>query len=761
MSAGLIILLLYQDGYNYDNFHTDPERIFRINTIEPREKGSTEPFATTSGPLNRFIQSKFSWIELSTSLVVFEEEMVSNNQRFSFKGKITDSNFLKIFNFQLEHGDATTVLNTPNSIVLSNELSKKLFKDENPVNKTIQIGTYGLFKISGVLRPFPGKTHFEFDALISSVQPNEVENWQNYYSTYTYIKVKPNINREESIAEMNDLVNPIYKNLSKKNGETFLKLDLQSLNEITPGYSIAHAMGKGLPRHLLLILAFMGVVVMISSMFNYTNLTLAKALGRMKEIGVRKVLGANRTHIVMQVMCEGIVISMIALLIACLFMHFFKSELSKLQVVNFFDLNLHVTSLSLVYFVLFAFLVGIAAGALPAITLSKINTISTLRKLDNIKLLKRINLNKALLILQFVFSMLFMMVVTTLHKQIRHLIDMDYGFDTSLVYNLPLQGISYELAKSKFSTIPGVEKISALDAPMGTYYGNTIKLKIKKEDVNSDVNTYSIDSELLPNLKLDLVAGENFAINSSTKEFNHQILVNELFADRYKLGKGSEVIGKVVYINDTVTATIRGVVKDYLFKPADIYLEPLVLQNVPSEWKLLNIKLSSTNTEQTISSLQSGWNEIAPGYEFKGEFYNAVIKANFTIYHDVGKVIQFFTLLGIVIGMMGLLGIIIYTVEKKQKEISIRKVVGASGYKIIVAISKSFLLLLVFGFVISIPIGVFLSRIILDNFASRISPGLNIVLPGFIILSGLALVIIGSQTIKASVSSPIKALRSE
>jgi len=762
MSASLLILLLYQDGYNYDKFHKDAALIYRVNTIATRKNSEIEPYATTPKPIGKIIKSTFTWVDNVAVLKPVNDVIIINSQRIDFKGKATDENFFNIFSFSLQSGHATTALKEPNSIILTSNLSEILFGSKNPINKTIQLGDRGVYKITGVLKPNPGKTHFEFDALLSEKSGEDtVNNWANINATYTYLKVKPNTNAEQAILAINKYAQPNYKNLAIDSRDAGYTFDLQPLPDITPGYSIANSMGKGLPSHLLWFLALMGFIVMASAIFNYSNLTLAKSFSRAKEIGVRKVMGANRSQVLFQIISEGIVLALLAFVIAIGFMMYFRAELSALQSFQFFDLNISPTLSSFIYFIIFAVLVGTIAGFIPAITISKLNPLRAIYKIENLAMFKRIGLVKTMLVVQFAFTMVFIMIITTLHKQIDFAINMDYGFSADQVYSIQLQGIPATITRSKFAAIAGVERISSMDIPIGTYSSASVKMKIHKPDEYKSVSSYSVDSEFIPTLGLTLISGKNFSYIPSVNTTNKEVIVNELFTKKYQLGNAAESVGKQIFLNDSTTATIKGVVKDFLYKPADDALKPLLLRNEPSEWRLLNVQIAPHSTEKTLAALQSAWKEIAPGYAFRGEFYKTTIQTNFAIGQDVNKIITFFTCLSVVIGIMGLLGMTIYSVEKRQKEISLRKVLGATKRDIIVTLSKGFLLLLLISFSVAIPLGFYISDLILSNFANRISAGFNIVLPGFILISLLAVITVCSQTIRAALVNPVKSLRSE
>ncbi len=760
ISAALIILLLYQDGYSYDNFHNDAKLIYRVNTIAARKNGETEPYATTPPSVSRILESQFASVDKVAAVKVLKGEIVKDNETIQFQGKIADKSFFEIFNFDLESGDKYTALQEPNSIIISSELSQKLFRNENAMGKIIQTPKNESYKVTGVLKPDLRKTHFEFEALLSPKHEEQSKgNFFDLNTTYTYIKVLPHSNPDLITKMLNQQLAPQFKILPFQSPNASYTFELQPLSEITPGYSIANGMGKGLPIHLLRFLALMGFVIMASAIFNYANLTLAKSFRRTKEIGVRKVMGATRKQIIIQVISEGILISIVALMVAFVFIIFFRSALTHLQSFQFFDLDVNITPASILYFIIFAIITGAVAGFIPAVTMSKLNPIAALHKIENLKIIKRIGLSKGLLVIQFAVSMLFIMIVTTLYKQVKFAVNMDYGFTTDQIYNVELQGIAADVAKTKFNSLQGVERISAINIPMGTYYESSVGYKVNKTNEFKKIKSYSIDENLIPNLDISLVSGKNFESNSLTNA--HQVIVNELFIKNNRLGNASEAIGKEVFLNDSTTATIRAVVKDFLFRPADETLSALILTYKPDEWKLLNIKISTNRFEQTKADLQKAWKEIAPNRAFQGELYSTTIQNNYAILKDVNKVIQFFAILGIVICLMGLTGMTIYSVEKRQKEVSLRKVLGATEKEIVFTLSKNFIGLLVKGFIISIPSGMYICNLILNNFSNRISAGLNIILPGFILLTLLAIATIGLQTFNAATANPVKSLRTE
>lgn len=393
--------------------------------------------------------------------------------------------------------------------------------------------------------------------------------------------------------------------------------------------------------------------------------------------------------------------------------------------------------------------------------MSKISPVSVLRKLESIRFFRRVGLRKALLVTQFTVSLVFILLVTVISQQIGHIMGMEYGFRTEQILNVRLQGQSPEKIIPALSVVPGVERISAASHNMGTWEDNSSDIRCSPEAEPEAIRDYFVDKNFAENLDLTFVAGENFSENAPEGQESF-LLVNEKFLERFNLGSPAEALGKQVFIGDSTRLNIRGVVKDFLFKPASYALEPMMLRNNPARWLLLNVKFAAgSDPAATLVALQRAWSQVAPDHPMESAFYDQTIRENYSSLSDILAIIAVFGLLGIVIAALGLLGMATYTVETRAKEVGLRKIMGASPLDLVLLLSRKFLVLLAIATILAIPVGWFLGTQFLNQFAYRISLGVGVLLPGVFLLFTVGALTIGSQTLRGAFANPLKSLRNE
>ncbi len=774
MGVCLFILLLVRSAYNYDKFHPEGERVFRVNTKAFRKDGGAEPYATTPFPLGAALSAGFSKVETMTRLASRANGEVSGGGKIlPIQGMFAEPSFFEVFGFSLLEGNVATALDEPFTIVLSAKSAERFFPRTESVGKTLKINGMGAFQVTGVLAEPPGKTHLEFDALVSAASiptleksgvlgPEFSQNWNDIYGTYTYIRLQ----KGATVAQTEDALTAIAKtelpNLTLESRDAGYQYYLQPLDNITPGPMLSNNLGRGLPSVLLYFLLILGGVVMLSACFNYTNLTLARALTRAREIGVRKVMGATRWQVAGQLLGEAVVTAMLALGVGWLFMKGLQPGFNSLSFTQFLDVSIEEDRWAMGWFLGFAVGVGLLAGALPALAMSRISPVSVLQGLLNLKFFKHLGLRKVLLISQFTVSLVFIILVTTVSKQIGFLMTMDYGFNSSQILNVELQGQSPEKIIPILEAVPGVERISAMSHPLGTNRDQADDVRVSSEAEKTAVRKFSVDRNFSENLKLTFVAGENFPKEAATGRRHESFaVVNETFCNKFQIGTPAEALGKQIIVGDSTRLTVRGVVKDFLFRPADSELGPLLLRNNAENWTLLNLKIAPGDPTATLVALQRAWAQAVPERPMESEFYEETIRNNYVEMRDALSIISVFALLAIVIAALGLLGMATYTVETRTKEIGLRKVLGASPQELVLLLSRNFLILLGIASVIAIPLGWFLGSQFLNVFAYRISMGLGILIPGILLLFGVGGVTIGSQAVRAALANPVRALRSE
>jgi putative ABC transport system permease protein len=698
------------------------------------------------------------------------KDVVVGDRTFNLNMFFTNSNFFSLFGFTFNAGNAAIALNEPFSIVLTKELSDKLFRNENAIGKTVNVSGVGLFTVTGVLNNFPGKTHFEFEALASfstvpalekdSIVQQTTTNWKNYYTNYSYIRLKPGVKAEQAEAELARIVVKNYKGLTQGTRDAGYHFTLQPLNAITPGPKLSNNIGKGISTGTLWAFSILALVIILSAAFNYTNLTIAKAIGRVKEIAVRKITGSNRKQIFLQIIVESVMTSLLALAVAFILLQLLIPQFSSLGFVQDLKISFTTDATAIILFVGFAALLGLIAGLLPATILSRIHPLMLMQKLQNLKLFRQMGIRKPLLVIQFTISMIFISLVLLTYKQTQYEINTNFGSSHSHIFNVQMQGIDYDKAVHEFSLIPGVEKISAVSTLMGGYSFLSDNVRVAKEKDAVTVSEYFADENYIGNFNLNLIAGENFLSNHSQQQERYAI-VNKQFVEQFKLGSPADAIVKIIFVGDSTGLIIRGVLKDFLYKPANYALDPMLVRYNPGKWSILNLNIAQENAMQTIARVKSAWKKLEPNRNFQGQFYDKEIQAIYTDSLDKVWMIAFIGILGITIACLGLLGITIFTVRSKTKEISIRKVVGASPVALFRLLTKSYINVMIIAMLLAIPISILLSSKILKEKSHHKTSNAGILLPGVLIVVLLSLLTISSQVIKAVLTNPVKGLKEE
>jgi putative ABC transport system permease protein len=771
MAVCLLLIIIIRDAHTYDRFHANADRIYRLNTEAIRKNGGSELYASSPWLVGATLVSNYSGIQASTFLYQnMTKDFKVEDRKFEQHFYFSNPDFFKVFDFSAKWGNLSTALAEPNALVLTRELSEKLFPGQDPIGKSVEIEDLGLFRITAVLNPFPGKTHLEFDALVSfaSVPLLEKEgklerakdDWKNYYLNYTYILLKPGARVIQANALLAKIAKENYSNLVLETRDAGYRFYLQALHAIVPGPMLSNNMGRALSSGQLWFFSMLAIIIIISAAFNYTNLTLAKAMGRMKEIAMRKIVGSSKRHIFFQVLLESIITSMIALGIAVLILQLLIPPFARLQFIHSANINFNLDLTLILAFIVFAILLGIVAGLLPSLFLCAVNPLVLLQKLKTIPVLRHLGLRKSLLVIQFAISIIFVCLVTILYRQTEYGININFGTKRTHIFNVFLQGHSYDIIKNEFEKIHGVEQISGISSLMGTYWDETDDVRISKEKEAVRVRQYFVDENYLGNMDLQLTAGRNFIGNHQQKKEEYAI-VNEKFVHQFNLGTPMDAIGKSIFVGDSTMLIIQGVLRDFLYKPSNYELEPLLLRYNPKSWAFLNLSIGSDHAIRTIASLESAWKKIDPYHPFDGRFYVDEIQRIFAEFRDVTWMISFIGFLGITIACLGLLGITMFAVQSKIREICIRKVVGASPLSLVRLLSGSYVQVLAIAILIATPTAAFLGYKLLEEISQRISLSFVLFIPGIALILFLSFLTVGTQTIRAALLNPVRGLRDE
>jgi putative ABC transport system permease protein len=783
MSVCLLIISIIADQKSYDQFHTKKDRIYRVITGDKNVDGMYST-ATSALALGEELSKNYIGIEEVSSLkrpiggdIIYDRKIASG------AGYFADGNLFKILDFDLLEGDPKTALQNPRSLVISKDIAENLFYNANPIGKTIKFNhnglnpmgvdhgnretSYGDFTITGVLKPIVDKTHLNFKILASlsslpalaadSILSHNPNDWNDIWNSYTYVlldKGKTQADLQVALDKVSDQFYP------KENGIP-RAYKAQSLTSITPGDPIGNETHLYVPKVVLFVLSLLCLIVMISACLNYTNLSIARSLTRAKEVGIRKVSGAGRSHIFAQFIAESVVISLVSLVFSIFFLFLLQYLFSGLIINKYLSISFDQDPKLYLIFVGFSVLVGLIAGILPSIFVSTFNPIQILKNLNNVKLFKRITLRKALLVTQFSVSLIFIISTTLIYLQTNHIFNFNYGFDQNNIVNIKLY--KTENYSRFIQAIEGNKDVLAASAcKFLPATGNQNSMQVYKSEGTKDILQVcyiDIDDKCLDVWGLQLVAGKNLPDipANSTEKF---ILINEKMVKDFNYGSPSQAIGQQVSI-DSNNVEIVGVVKDFQFLNVNQEMQPLMLRNRESEFGFVTVKLANNNFSDVIPALEKSWKQVNPNTRFDYEFFDQQLLMTHVILSNAANILMFIAFLAVFISCLGLLGMATYTAETRQKEIGVRKVLGSSVSQLIFLLSKGYMILLLIAVVIATPLAYFINNAWLEFFASRVSISPFVLLGCVFILMTISFLTVFSQIWTASRINPVKSLKSE
>ena len=769
MTVCLLLIIIVTDQYAYDNFHSDEDKIYRVVTDRLQLKEYNWETATTAYPLAEGLKDQEGIEKMAVLKKNFGGTAEWKDAQIPFEGIFANNDFLQIFNFPLAKGNQGDALSLSNAIVLTEKLASKIFGDSDPLGETIQIDEVGPFVVTGVLEEFPGKSHFDFEALASTNGLPLLEkegfllapltDWNNIYDNYIYIKT----NEEFDEANLNNFFSDAAQNNYESEGEFEYTFKLQSLADITMGPLKSNTMGFGLPSFIVYILLGLALVVLFSACFNYANLTTARAINRAKEIGVRKVIGANRKHIVIQFMVEAVIITFISFGIAAILVEYLHPALNNLFASLGAPIRFDKVNYLYLVYVGFAALTGLIAGIVPAIFFSSTNALVALRKSVNLENfgkrigLARFSIKKALVVTQFAFSIFFVITIITVYRQLHMVLTTDHGFKTENIVNVKLEGMSYETIKNEFRSIPSVQAISATTylPALGTNNGGEVQIPNTEESLF--ISYFGVGHDYLESLDIPLVAGKDFPETMPQEE--RYILINETAVERLGWEYPEEALGQLITLEEKELEVI-GVVKDYHYERMDEAIGPMCLRFMPNASNSMIVTILNKNEKQTLAQLEAAWKKHTTR-PFNYSYFKDDMKFSYAHYTAILAILGYITLIVVSLACLGLLGMVIFHIQNKTKEIGIRKTLGAEAFDITKTVTKSFLILIGISYLIAGPLAYFANNMWLKTNAYKIEFGIGTIAIGFIMVLAIVALTIGSQVYKALHINPVESLKDE
>ncbi|PWT77556.1 MAG: ABC transporter permease [Bacteroidetes bacterium] len=759
MASAIIILLWIQNEVSYDQFHEKKARIYEAWNRAIVD-GKLMSWNTTPKILARTVEKDLPEVEQATrvnwnNVFLF----IIGDKRLMIRGNHVDSNFLQMFSFPMVKGDPKTALKETYSIVITKKLATKLFGKEDAMGKVINIRNKDNFRVTGILKDIPNNTRFDFECLLPwsylrKLGPDD-DNWENN-STRTYVLLKPNVNLAAVEPKMRVLKQKYDDEAKKDNWQMFLYPI--SRWRLYSNFQNGFETGGGRITFVRLF-GIIAAFILLIACINFMNLSTARSEKRAKEVGIRKVVGAQRFSLISQFIGESILLSFLAGMIAIILVQFSLPAFNQLT-----EKSLYIPFANPLFWlaaIAFVIVTGFLAGSYPAFFLSSFQPVKVLKgtfKKANALVTPR----KVLVVLQFTFAILLIICTIIVKQQIEYAKDRQSGYDrNSLIYiylsddldkNYPL--VRNDLLQSAIAT-----SVTKTSAPLTESWSDGWGQEWEGKDPNdkTDFRRYNEDGDLGKTAGLKFIAGRDIDIHKYPTD-SLAIILNE---SALKVMKFTNPVGQLVKDNGQQWHVV-GVVKDFILESPYDPIKPMIIYGPKSWFNIIQIKLNDKNaTGQNLKAIEAIIKKYDPIYLFEYKFVDQDYATKFEDEKRTGILAGLFAGLTIFISCLGLFGLATYMAEARIKEIGVRKVLGASVTNITALLSKDFVKLVIISILIASPIAWFAMHKWLESYSYRINISLLVFVASGLLAIGISLMTVSYQAIKAAIANPAKSLRSE
>jgi ABC-type antimicrobial peptide transport system permease subunit len=755
MTVCILILLWVQDELNYDRFHENAAEICRVESNQ-EFSGRILHIYWTPHPLGPALKAEFPAIKnaaraqnLRSQLIRYQDKTFEEYDIWS-----VDPSFLKMFTFPLLKGDPNNALSGTYSVVVTEQLAKKIFGNENPIGKVLNIAQSADFTITGVLRDIPANSSLRFEMLIPYTYLDSIGQTDNNFSnnqTYTWVQLHPGIPPEDAGVKIKGFIR-------EKIPRSSMELELLPLTRVHlytySGYE------KNLAVQSVVLFSIIALLVLIIACINFMNLATARCVNRAKEVGLRKVVGAFHSQLIRQFLVEPILYSFIALGFAIaavsVFLPAFNSLAGKEISWNTANAGLLISGLAGI-----ALLTGFVSGSYPAFFLASFQPVNTLKgRLKSGK--GNAVFRRILVVVQFFISIALIIGTGVVSKQISFIKNKNLGWNKEHVVAIPVRSYSRPLLsslKTELGQITGISNMTvSTQKPSFTSWSSSgFDWEGKDPSVKVDVTYIGADDGYVDTMGMTIIRGRNFS-----KEFpadkTGSFLINEklsrLMGHENPIGKSFsfwEQKGKIV-----------GVIKDFHFQPLRRQIEPLVIKWVGLDWtNYLCLRIGPERIAETIGIVQRTWRKILPNIPFSYQFLEEDFTRIYRSEEQTGALLKIFTAMAILVACLGLFGVVSFMAEQRTKEIGIRKILGAKVSALLILMVKEFVTLIVVANLIAWPLAYFFIKNWLKNFAYQTSFDFWIFMGSGMLALVIALLTVSYQSIRAATANPVDSLRYE
>lgn len=757
----LLIILWIQDEISYDRFHKNSENIFEV--YGQLDIGNFKALTGTPLPLGKTLEKEFSGIRASAVIDESDLGVKTGGNVYKQKGFFTEPEFFEIFSFDIKTGKSDRFLTGTNEVVITESLAEKSFGTAEPMGKSLSIlvdGEYRDFIVSGVIKNFPHNSSLKCDLFLNirTIYKNEINDWGNSKKKGLFLLLK----NKNFAPELEKAFPDILKKYTDEKGYT---CKLQKLTDFHLKAVHSWVMQEDSNPVFSYVLSGIAFFVLIIACINFTNMAIGSSSARTKEIAVRKVIGAKKNELVKQYMFETMFLSFLALLTALILTVLFLPTFNILS-----DKFLSIGKLFNPYTLLTVFFItiitAVISGIYPAFVLSGFKSVDLFRK--KIRISGKNLFTKTLIVFQFSVSIFLIVVTIFLHNQYNFMLKKDLGYSPENTIVLPVSDINkypnngktvLTALKQNLLKHNNIEMVTSSTWDLVTYYSAT--LIVDKEGNQNVLINSSIDQDYIKTLNLGLLKGRNFSYEFA-EDKDESVLVNETFIRKFNiknpLGRRfSEFFGK-----QALDYKIIGILKDFHSESLHMQIRPMFLTfNAEQGYQFIYIKMKPGDFRNTLLTIKDELNKITPNIPFVYNFLDNVIREKYVMEKRWCRIINYSSVFAVLIACSGLFGLTLLTAVRRTKELSLRKILGASNVNIIKIIQRDFMVLVILANILGWPAAYFVIRKLLENFAYKIPVG-----PVPFIAAGVTAAVVASFTIatigiKITRTSPVDTLRYE
>ncbi len=771
----MLILLYVQDELSYDRFHEKSTRIYRATTHFVL-KDRIMDFASTAHVQGPMFKEEYPEVEnyvrfnsYGSRRMIRYEDVSYAEEKFIW----VDNSVFDVFSFNLIKGNPKEALTKPNMVVITEDIAEKYFGDQDPIGKNLRIHNDELYMVTGIVENIPTNSHIRPDFLASFItldlQPtgNAAADLVNNVDYYTYLLLEEGADykalEQKFVGFIEKYLSPLISSIGGS-----ARYDLQPLTSIYLHSDLENELERTGDIAYVWLFSGIGLFILLLACLNFMNLSTARSANRAKEVGLRKVVGAQRAQLIKQFIGESMILTFIAILLS-LFLVFFTLPIFN----NISGKNLAMTYLSnpVLLLGLFGFfiIVSLIGGSYPAFFLSAFRPVEVLQGRLR-RGAKNSVLRIALVSLQFTVSIVLIIGTLIVSKQLNYVRNKNLGYDKDHIIALRIRNEEtqkrHEALRNALLTNPNILSVSASSSlPLGQNSFSAHHIAGQPLSEMIMLHTQIVDEHFIDTYNMEIVEGRNFSRDFPT-DLQEAIIVNE--ATVRKLGWQDEALGKeidaLMSMTEMKTYRIIGVIKDYHFLSLHEEIQPLVLYNANpygGDYYRMSLRVRPENIQGTIGFLRSKWREFDSQYPLEFAFLDDQYDALYRAEERLGKLFGYFTALAILIGCLGLFGLSAYSAEQRTKEIGIRKVLGATTSNVTMLLVREFTKWVLLAVLIAWPVGYYIMNTWLQNFAYRIGLGVDTFLLAALLALVIAIMTVTYQAVKAAVANPVESLKYE